>query len=696
MPEGPFPDRGPDGQEPDGSQPQPADGNGPENRGPAPSGHHDSNVTPPAAFPDEYDAPPEEPAQGLYICLPAEQGDLAGFTDGTAEQPIAPGPLLAEVVTAVTGGDRAGLAEISEDCLFSVLSAGRRMSSWGTWLELAAMHELAVRHPATQNRRAGKNRPPAPERSTTPGSPAQDPPAAQDRPASQDVPAAHDPAAAAKDPAAAPGKPADDGRIQFSEFISDEVACELRLTWMNAADRMTYACELAERLPVTFATLSAGLLDSVHAKIISEQTEYLSAADAAKADPLLAAAAQKKTYAELRAAAAKLVLKLDPDSYQRRKQARRREAHVRPFREESGNAGMTARELPADQVLAGWQNIEQRALDMRAAGIPGSLRELRNQAYLDLLQERDSRLQAGLVPEQGHSPADSPAQGGPTPDGTAPDARPSDGPESPEGPDPDGPDPDGGPQDGPGGNGGSGPQRPTPTGTDPDAAARRPARNDTGPYLAALVNITVPLATALGLSATPGAAAGFGLLDPAAARDLLAAAGRSPHTRWCVTLLNPDGTAAAHGCATGRHPPPPGPEPPGPEPPERPPDTRARDYLRSLGVRLTPIARGSCDHQHAETGYRPSRKLQHLIRTRSTCCTAPGCTRPAARCDLDHTLAWEAGGITCECGIAPLCRHHHRCKQAQGWSLSQPEPGVLVWRTPHGRIFTTTPTEYPL
>jgi hypothetical protein len=113
-------------------------------------------------------------------------------------------------------------------------------------------------------------------------------------------------------------------------------------------------------------------------------------------------------------------------------------------------------------------------------------------------------------------------------------------------------------------------------------------------------------------------------------------------------------------------------------------------------VQLTPIARDSCDHKHAETGYQPSRKLQHLIRTRSTRCTAPGCGRPAARCDLDHTLAWDKGGLTCECGIAPLCRHHHRCKQARGWQLTQPEPGVLKWKTPHGRTFTTTPTEYPL
>src|ERR1700689_4060030 len=179
----PFSGSGPDGEEPDGPAPLPGAGNGEQDH------------------PDRDETPPEEQLQGLYICLPAGQADLPGFIDGTATDPIAPGPLLAEGVTAIAGGDGAGLAEISEDCLFSVLSAGRRMSSWGTWLELTAMHQLAVRHPATQNHRAGKNRPPAPERSATPGSPAQDPPAAQDRPAAQDVPAAKDPAAAA------PGKP---------------------------------------------------------------------------------------------------------------------------------------------------------------------------------------------------------------------------------------------------------------------------------------------------------------------------------------------------------------------------------------------------------------------------------------------------------------------------------------------------------
>jgi hypothetical protein len=63
----------------------------------------------------------------------------------------------------------------------------------------------------------------------------------------------------------------------------------------------------------------------------------------------------------------------------------------------------------------------------------------------------------------------------------------------------------------------------------------------------------VPLATIAGQSAEPGEAAGFGLLDADDARDLVAAAARHPATRWCLTALHPDGTAAAHACAPGRH-----------------------------------------------------------------------------------------------------------------------------------------------
>jgi hypothetical protein len=557
------------------------------------------------------------------VCLPPEQLTLAGFAQGGQADTMAPGPLLATVVHAVAGQDGAGLAGCSDDQLVGILSGARRMESYSAWLQMAAMREFAARRPSRRG----------------PG-----------------------------------GSPA--------EFAADELADELHLSALSAAEQIGFACTVAQRLPATFAALAAGQIHPVHVRIIEDETRFLSAEDAAKADAVLAGLAPGKTFGELRHAAHKLVLQLDPDAAKKRKEAARGEAHVRRFREDSGNAGMVARELPSDEVLASWQHVEQRALDLRAAGMPGTLQELRVRAYLDLLQERDSRdLPAG----PGVADAGIPGQPPPSNDPAGPGAGP-DGLGSPEGPD--GPGENGGPGEpgsgGPGGFGTNGPGDPRSgpgPGPGPGPGAGPRPGPAAGPSLAALVTITIPWDTWQGRSDTPGEAGGFGPLDGDDARDLAAAAARHPRTRWCVTALNPDGTAAAHGCLPGRHP------PPGTGPPGSPP---------ALNIRMIPVARGPCDHARAETGYHPGRKLAHLIRARNGRCTAPGCTRPAARCDLDHTVPWDQGGITCECGLAPLCRHHHRCKQAEGWHLQQPEPGVLVWRTPSGRSYTTTPTEYPV
>jgi Domain of unknown function (DUF222) len=549
------------------------------------------------------------PEQGLFVCLPAEEVSLAGFAQDGRADTMAPGALLASIVDAVLGEDGAGLAGLGDDQLIGIVSAARRMESRAAWTLLAALGELARRRPAG-------------------------------------------------------AEPGDTGRCGVSDFAADEVAAELHLTAPSAAAQIAYARTVAGRLPRTFAALAAGQVHPVHVRIIEDETSILSPADAARADEILAEAARSKTFGELRYAAHRLVLQLDPDAARRRKQIARKDACVNRFREDSGNAGMIARELPPDEVLASWQHVEQRALDLRAAGMPGTLQELRVRAYLDLLQERDSRAAAG-DPQAGGTAAAGGDGGTDRPGGPGGTGR------SPGGP--------GGTGGSPGGPGGTGAP---------------------GPSVAALVTITVPFDTLADRSAAPAEVGGFGLLDAGDARDLITAAARHPGTRWCVTALHPDGTAAAHGCAAGRGRPPPGPALapdgdtlPGPDPP---PGALPQDYMTSQRIRLAPVARGRCDHAQAEDGYRPSRTLQHIVRARNARCTAPGCGRPAARCDLDHTIAWEQGGLTCECDLSPLCRHHHRCKQAEGWQLEQPEPGVLRWRTPAGRTYVTTPTVYPV
>jgi hypothetical protein len=410
--------------------------------------------------PDRSPLPPaaegDGPAeQGLYLCLPPEQLTLTGFAQNGEADTMAAGPLLATVVHTVTGEDGAGLAGCSDEQLMGIISAARRMEARSAWTLMAAVAEYAARH--------------------------------------------------------AGSRPAD-------EFAPVELGFELHLTPQSAAGQMHYSASVATRLPATFAALASGQIHPVHVRIIEDETRILSHEDAAKADKALAEAAIGKTFGELRSAAHKLVLKLDPEAVRKRKEAAKRETHVRPFREGSGNAGMVARELPSDEVLASWQHVQQRALDLRAAGIPGSLRELRVRAYLDLLQERDCRDQ--LAPPVPASPVEPEEDAGP--DGTGRNGQddPADG----------------------NGLGGPGP------GPHP-----RPA---TGPSLAALVTITVPWATLQGRSETPGEVDGFGVLDGDEARDVATAATRHSRTRWCVTAVNPDGTAAAHACLPGRHPPP--------------------------------------------------------------------------------------------------------------------------------------------
>ena len=138
----------------------------------------------------------------------------------------------------------------------------------------------------------------------------------------------------------------------------------------------------------------------------------------------------------------------------------------------------------------------------------------------------------------------------------------------------------------------------------------------------------------------------------------------------------------------------PGDTAPGPVSPFPALSSQARTFIQRLGVTITPLAVGTCDHRNQEPGYTLSPRLRHLIAARTVYCCAPGCRRPAARCDFDHTIAYQAGGRSCECNVRPLCRRHHRCKQAPGWALQQPDPGTMIWTTPAGRTYTTGPTIY--
>jgi hypothetical protein len=273
--------------------------------------------------------------------------------------------------------------------------------------------------------------------------------------------------------------------------------------------------------------------------------------------------------------------------------------------------------------------------------------------------------------------------------------------------------------------------------------------------VAGTVNLTMPLGTWLGLLDVPGEVTGFGPLTADDSRHLGTAMAGHTQTQWCVTLTGGDGRPFAHGCAhpgcgppgpppsawaspprcpappqQGPAPPQQGPAPPqqGPAPPQQkpaparprqtpvpsaqasaPPQHRpaplASDpastsegkagiatWLASIHMKWFESA--GCMHQWQSTAYRPPAGLQHLIRVRQQACVFPGCRRPASQCDLDHTTPFQRGGLTCECNLAPLCRTHHRTKQAPGWHLTQGQPGIMTWRLPGGRTYQTAGDPY--
>ena len=126
MPQDPFPSPGCDGEESDGSVPPPVTGNGPD----AGAG----------------------PEQGLFVCLPAEDLDVARFTQHGTSDVMPPGPLLASVVHALAGEDGEGLAALSDDQLMGIISAAQRMESRAAWTLMAAVREFATRRRPGQDR----------------------------------------------------------------------------------------------------------------------------------------------------------------------------------------------------------------------------------------------------------------------------------------------------------------------------------------------------------------------------------------------------------------------------------------------------------------------------------------------------------------------------------------------------------------
>jgi hypothetical protein len=423
------------------------------------------------------------------------------------------------------------------------------------------------------------------------------------------------------------------------EHVAGELAAALTLTGRSAGTLLELSRQL-ERLPQTQALLAAGIIDRSRAAVIAGQLSILDHADAAAVEERIAPRAGGMTTGQLAAACQRAVLAHDPQAAARRKDKAEQDARVECWAEPAGTGAIAGRDLNLAAVIAADKYLDAAARWLQRNGASGTSDHLRARAFLARLtgQPLDT-----LLPR----PAD-PADPG---CGSDP-ATPGD------------------------------PNLATPASANPAALASQggwPAGSGGPGGLAGTVNLVLPATTWLGLTDSPGEAGGHGAIDAATCRDLATALAAHPATRWCLTITGPGGRAIAHGCAHA------GPGPPG--------QTNPAAWLTKIII--TPIQTGTCTHRRETAAYRPPDSLRHLIKIRSPRCGYPGCRRPATRCDDDHTIPHHQGGKTCECNLYPLCRRHHQAKQAPGWQLSQPEPGILTWTTPSGRRYTVDPEPYP-
>lgn len=88
------------------------------------------------------------------------------------------------------------------------------------------------------------------------------------------------------------------------------------------------------------------------------------------------------------------------------------------------------------------------------------------------------------------------------------------------------------------------------------------------------------------------------------------------------------------------------------------------------------------------TTYAIPDRLRDFLVARDRSCRFPGCRQPASRCQVDHVVAWDAGGATDPANLHLLCPRHHQLKTHGGWIPSRQPDGTTSWQSPQGREFS--------
>ncbi|NMN98250.1 HNH endonuclease signature motif containing protein [Antrihabitans stalactiti] len=218
-----------------------------------------------------------------------------------------------------------------------------------------------------------------------------------------------------------------------------------------------------------------------------------------------------------------------------------------------------------------------------------------------------------------------------------------------------------------------------------------------------LVQVTVDIATLLGLLSNPAYLDGHGPIDPDLARTL------ADDGTWQVMLTECLHLAEEHGLIErepttqfvargGRHNAGIIPEPAAVQPdPVVPAATPPPAVQRHIPVHVGRV-QGPTSLRLPKTAfiYRPNAETTALVRARDQHCRFPGCNVPAAKCQLDHIEEFDQtnppdGGLTLPENLQCLCQLHHTLKTLKLWRAEALPGSRIRWTSSHGEHFITTP-----
>ena len=471
---------------------------------------------------------------------------------------------------------------------------------------------------------------------------------ARHRPVALDRPDGEVGAAAAQTRAARPA-----ALTTVSEWAVDEVAVALQLTGPAAAQLLNESVLLDERLPATLAALHEGRSSWRHAQVLADLVAPLRDEVREVAEERLLARADGRTHTQLRAAARRVVQRLDADALAERVRQAVRDRRITVHPGDDGMATLSA-VLPAPVARAVQDALRQYA---EVAVVEGDERTP-SQRMVDCLVDLVLRPgEHGMSPVQARLTIVAAVE--------------------------------------------------TLLGSD------EPGEVDGDLLPAAMVR---ELAVALGLLPEPGPAAGPADDAPGSAEakgEQIGDVAGDPVADGPVPADQRHGTAgsAAEWSVDGLA----APDRGGSTPADdlaavlgvrrlagtalaRRPHIALVDGLTGQLLALshaTELRSGrGVGPPPASPGYRPGDRLDRFVRQRDRRCRFPGCRARPTRTDLDHTVPWPAGPTDAS-NLACLCRHHHRLRhQAPGWRLRGVADGGLEWTTPGGRTVTTHPPRF--